>query len=185
MPRTTTIAFLLLAAGGLLVAQAPPPSAPATAKPAATEAPTPTHADMNQLMRGVLYPPANVVFSSQVDDPATVETPPGVDPAMSPNPLASAYGGWIAVENAALALAESASLMSLPGRRCSNGAPAPTSDPLWVSLMQQVRDAGMQAYKAAQARSQDQLIEASNALNNTCEGCHRRWRNRRAADRCK
>ena len=34
------------------------------------------------------------------------------------------YGGWQSVENAALALAESANLLMIPGRMCSNGKPA-------------------------------------------------------------
>ena len=34
------------------------------------------HADLNQLMRGVLYPAANVVFSAQADNPAELKILP-------------------------------------------------------------------------------------------------------------
>src|SRR5712691_6742829 len=84
--------------------------------------------NLNQLMRGTLYPAANVVFSAQNDNPADVKRPPGQDPSMATDPLASTFGGWQAVENAALALAESANLLLVPGRVCSNGAPAPITD---------------------------------------------------------
>ena len=98
--------------------------------------PTPAqqvHADLNQLMRGVLYPAANVVFFAQADDPAEVKLIPGHDPGMSTDPLTSTFGGWVAVENAALALAESANLLSIPGRKCANGVPVPTTDPAWAN----------------------------------------------------
>lgn len=176
MLRTALALFLMLAACGLsLMAQTP------SASPV-----PPVPADMNQLMRGVLYPAANVVFFAQADNPGEVKFVPGHDPNMSTDPLTSTFGGWVAVENAALALAESATLLSLPGRRCANGVPVPTKDPAWEAFVQQVRDAGMKAYRAAQAKDQDKIIEASEMLNATCSGCHRRWRDRKTPDnRCK
>ena len=176
MHRTVVTLCLLLAVCGLsLMAQAP-----------STNAPQQVHADLNQLMRGVLYPAANVVFSAQADDPGDVKLIPGHDPAMSTDPLTSTFGGWVAVENAALALAESANLLLIPGRSCSNGAPVPTKDPAWAMFVQEVRDASMKAYKAAQAKDQDKMIELSGTLSTACAGCHRKWRDRRTpANRCK
>ena len=57
----------------------------------------------------------------------------------------------------ALALAESATLMSMPGRVCSNGIPAPTRDPAWTAFVQEVRDASLQAYAAAKTKDQDRM----------------------------
>ena len=163
---------LMLAACGLsLMAQAPSPNAPQE-----------VHANMNQLMRGVLYPAANVVFSAQADNPGDVKFVPGHDPNMSTDPLTSTFGGWMAVENAALALAESANLLLIAGRSCSNGAPAPTKDPTWVMFVQEVRDASMKSYRAAQAKDQDKMIETAEALSTSCEGCHRKWRDRKAPE---
>src|ERR1044071_9223401 len=100
-------------------------------------------ADLNRLMRGVLYPAANVVFYAQADDPGDVKPIPGRDPSMATDPLTSTFGGWPAVENAALALAESANLLLIDGRTCSNGVPAPTKDPDWSKFVRELRDAGM------------------------------------------
>jgi hypothetical protein len=151
--------------------------------------PTPAqqvHADLNQLMRGVLYPAANVVFFAQADDPAEVKLIPGHDPGMSTDPLTSTFGGWVAVENAALALAESANLLSIPGRKCANGVPVPTTDPAWAKFAQDVRDISMKAYAAAQAKDQDKIIAVSETLSAACAGCHRKWRDRKAPEnRCK
>jgi cytochrome c556 len=108
------------------------------------------------------------------------------DPAMSTDPLTSTFGGWQAIENAALALAESANLLLIPGRNCSNGVPVPTKDPTWEKFVQDVRDASMKSYKAAQAKDQDQMIALSETLSASCANCHRRWRDRRSpANRCK
>ncbi len=144
------------------------------------------HANLNQLMRGVLYPAANVVFFAQAENPGEVKPVPGQDPAMATDPLVSTFGGWQAIENAALALAESTNLLLVPGRVCSNGAPVPMTDPAWATFVHQVRDASMKAYKAAQDKDQDKLIELSETLSASCANCHRKWRDRRtAANRCK
>lgn len=158
-----------------------------TAQTPLTSAPQPVFANMNQLMRGVLYPAANVVFFPQAENPAEVKPGGLQDPSMTTDPLAASFGGWQAVENAALGLAESASLLTIPGRVCANGVPAPTSDPAWPTFVEQVRVASMKAYKAAQAKSQDQIIAISEELSASCSNCHRRFRDRRGgpANRCK
>ena len=142
------------------------------------------YANLNQLMRGVLYPEANVVFFPQFENPEKVKQ--ALDPGMATDPLTSTFGGWQAVENASLALAESANLLLVPGRVCSNGVPAPINDPDWAKFVQEVRDAAMQAYKSAQAKDQDKISELSDAVSKSCEHCHNKWRNRKsAANRCK
>jgi len=142
--------------------------------------------DLNRLMRGVLYPASNVVFFAQSDNPAEVKRVPGQDPSMATDPLTSTFGGWQAVENAALALTESANLLLIPGRKCANGVVAPINDPDWSKFVQQLREAGMQAYKAAQSKNQDKMVDTAATLSAACAGCHRKWRDRpRPADRCK
>jgi hypothetical protein len=169
---------MLTACGLALVAQAP-----ATTPPAAN-ADSQVPANLNQLMRGAFYPPANVVFFAQAENPAEIKFVPGHDPNMSTDPLTSTFGGWQAVENAALTLAESASLLSVAGRVCSNGVAVPVGHPDWVRFVKDVREAGLKAYAAAKAKDQDKIIEAADPLNASCTGCHRRFRDRRAATRC-
>ena len=160
------------------VSKSPEPPKPATAT-------MQVHTDLNRLMRGVLYPAANVVFSAQSDNPAEVKFVPGQDPSLATNPLASTFGGWQAVENAALALSESANLLLIPGRNCSNGVPVPMSNPDWLKFVQELRDAGTKAYTAAQSKDQDKMIDAADTLSTSCANCHKKWREKRPADRCK
>jgi len=143
-------------------------------------------ANMNQLMRGVLYPAANVVFSAQSDDPGKAKFIPGQDPSMATDPLVSTFGGWQAVENGALALTESANLLLIAGRSCANGVPVPSSSADWLKFVQDLRNAGMKAYAAAQSKDQQKMIESSDTLSRACSGCHRKWRDGRPpAERCK
>jgi hypothetical protein len=182
MHRSLLTVFLMLSAcGRSLIAQTPSTSN-ATPSTNASQ----VHANLNQLMRGVLYPAANVVFSAQADNPGEIKFIPGHDPNMSTDPLTSSFGGWQAVENAALALAESANLLSIAERKCSNGEPVPTTDPAWTMFLQQLRDASMASFKAAQAKDQEKMISLADTLNASCVGCHRKWRDRKTpANRCK
>jgi len=142
--------------------------------------------NLNQLMRGVLYPAANVVFSAQSDDPGKAKFIPGQDPSMATDPLVSTFGGWQAVENAALALKESSNLLLISGRSCANGVPVPSDRADWLKFVQDLRDAGTEAYAAAQSKDQDKMIETSETLTKACTGCHRKYRDgKRPADRCK
>lgn len=153
--------------------------------PNATTAKMQVQTDLNRLMRGVLYPAANVVFSAQSDNPSDVKFVPGQDPSLATDPLRSTFGGWPAVENAALALSESANLLLIPGRNCANGVPVPINSPDWSKFVQELRDAGMKAYRAAQSKDQDKMIDAADTLSLACAGCHKEWREKRPADRCK
>jgi hypothetical protein len=132
------------------------------------------HGDLAQVMRGILYPASNVVFAAQSTDPATVK--PADDPSTSPNPLSSSYGGWEAVGNAGIALAESANLLSIPGRLCMNGKPAPSQNADWQKWVEELRAAGMTAYKAAQSKNQDAVLDAADVMSVACSNCHDKYR---------
>jgi hypothetical protein len=132
-----------------------------------------TDVDLLHVMRGILFPSSNVVFAAQED---LSIWKPAADPATSPNPLTSTYGGWAAVENASLALVESANLLLIPGRLCSSGKPAPIQRADWIKFVQGLRDAGTAAYKAAQSKSQDAIVEATGNLADACSACHEVYR---------
>jgi hypothetical protein len=170
-----------------IVAQTPPaqrPAATAQAKGAPAPARQQVSADLLQLMRGILYPASNVVFAAQDKNPNDV--PPDKDPAMAVNPLASAYGKWTAVENAALALSEGANLLLIPGRKCSNGTPVPINNADWPKFVQGLRQAGLEVYKAAQSKNQDNIVMAADTMTTACSNCHDKYREKKdLADRCK
>ena len=87
------------------------------------------------------------------------------------------------MENSALAMTESASLLSLPGRKCSNGVDVPLANPDWGQFVTELRQAGLMAFKAAQSRNQDKVIEAADAVTASCSHCHGRYR--RTTNRCR
>jgi hypothetical protein len=134
-------------------------------------------------MQGTLYPASNVVFAAQDQDPKDV--PRAKDPNMATDPLTSIFGKWTAVENSALAIAEVSTLLSLPGRKCSNGVEVPVTNADWGKFVQELRDAGMTAYTAAQTKNQDKMIDAADVMTKACSHCHLKYREKKLADRCK
>ena len=174
--ESVPVLFVILLCSGIAAAQAPSPSRTATPHAA------PAHGTMLQVMRGILFPNSNVIFTAQSEDPATVKQ--ADEPSTSPNPLTGAYGGWDAVENSALALAESATLLTIP-RACANGRPAPIQTAEWTRFVQELRDAGMFAYEAARSKNQDRVLEAADVITTACGHCHDKYREKaKLADRC-
>ena len=140
-------------------------------------------ANLGQLMKGTLYPASNVIFAAQDVNPADV--PHAKDPNMATDLLTSSYGKWEAVENSALAITEVANLLAAPGRKCANGVDVPLGNTDWAKFVEELRAAGMTAYAAAQARNQDKMIDAAEVMTMACAHCHRQYREKRLADRCK
>ena len=172
----TTLAAAALAGATALAGCSPP--APTSTAPAAAQASqgaasrpqSQVQGDLRQVMRGILFPNSNVVFFAQGTDPATV--PKDADGTSSVNPLVSVYGGWEAIENSSIALAEAANLLAVPGRTCANGKPVPVQSADWQRFVQGLRDAGMASYKAAQTKDMDKMLEAADTLTNACSECH-------------
>ena len=176
------LALLLGAISGFLMEPAQAQSAARGA--AATASAMPVPATLAQLMKGTLYPASNVVFAAQDQNPA--EVPRAKDPNMATDLLTSSYGKWEAVENSALAIAEVANLLTLPGRKCANGLEVPLRNADWAKFVQELRDAGMTAYAAAQTKNQDKMIEVAGLMTTACQNCHVRYRQKpKLADRCK
>ena len=158
-------------------------TAPTTSKGEAAYTNT-NPARLAQLMRGTLFPDSNVLFAATGKNPA--EVPPAKDPSAATNPLESTYGKWEAVENSSLAIVETANLLIIPGRLCSNGRPVPTTNPDWPKLVQGLREAGMKSYEAAQSKNQDKLTDATDVLTTACANCHVKYRDKdKLEDRCK
>ena len=175
-----SLCAVLLAA--VPIAQAPARGAAAPPRAAASTA-SKADANLQQLMRGILYPSSNVIFAAQGD---LAKFPAAPDASTSPNPLTSSYGGWLAVENAGLALAESANLLLVQGRRCANGKPVPVRRQDWIKYVQDLRLAGMAAYKAAQSKNQDAMVDVSGTVSDACMACHEVYREKPGGvkDRC-
>jgi hypothetical protein len=176
---------IFVAFAGVFLFLTGPSEAQAPARtPGRGGAPPVVEANLGQLMKGILFPNSNVIFFAQSDDPAKVA--PAKDPSVATDPLADTYGKWQAVENSALALAEAANLLTIPGRKCANGLPVPINNPDWPKFVQGLRDAGMKAYKAAQSKDMDKILDAADTMTAACSACHDKYREKPTpADRCK
>ncbi len=140
----------------------------------------PPDGNVAQVMRGILFPSANIIFTVQSIDPGAKKAP--TDSGAGGFDWLSwgqgVYKGWDVVDYAAVSVAESAKLMLTPGRRCENGKLVPVSDPDWIKFTLELADAGKAAYKASQTRNQEIVSESTNQLNDSCSNCHRVFRGR-------
>jgi len=133
-----------------------------------------------QVMRGILFINSNVIFAVQDKNPADIK--PAGDPSTSTDPLQGTYGGWTAIENSGIAIAESANLLTIPGRKCSNGRSVPVDNADWKMFVQGLRDAGMKTYQIGQAKKPEGILDAADALTTACANCHDKYRDKPGGD---
>ncbi len=147
----------------------------ASAGTAEVRAPEPM-GNLAQVMRGILFTNSNILFDVQSIDPDAPPPPAGGAGAGATSTFSGIYAGWQVVENAAIALGESANLISIPGRRCENGQPVPLSQPDWAQFTEQLKDAADVMLVAAQARDQPAASDATNDVAEACFVCHEVYR---------
>jgi hypothetical protein len=136
-------------------------------------------------MRGIPFPSSNIIFDTQTTDPGAEKKPSDTSGAGASAQYNSVYGGWQAVENAALAISETANLIMIPGRLCENGKPVPLDRDDYKKFVAGLADAGRAAYKAAQSKNIDAMVEVSGTVSDACAACHEVYRDKdNLNDRC-
>jgi hypothetical protein len=113
---------------------------------------------VKQIMKGVVGPAAAVVFSSV----STTVTEAGRD-----DKAPHTDEEWEAVGNNAVALAEAGNLLMMEGRAVDKGE--------WIKMSQAMIDAAKVALKAVEAKSADDVLASGDAINVSCDNCHRRY----------
>jgi hypothetical protein len=115
-------------------------------------------ADTKLLMQAVTDPDADIVWNAV----KTIETRGGTQEI---RPTTDAE--WIAVRNAAVAVAESGNLLMMVPRARNGGE--------WMQLAQDMITAGEAAVKAADAKNADRLFTVGGDLYESCSNCHRKY----------
>ena len=147
------------------------------AEPAAPPPPVAKpHANMLQLMRALPFIHSNVIFDAQSKDPEGPDKKSSMVYSLYRWGDSDIYAGWPGVESSALAIAETAELLMIPGRLCANGLTAPVEREDWKLYSQGLVTAGEAAYKAAQSKNLDAILEVSETITNACAACHSVYR---------
>jgi len=145
---------------------------------AARAAPGPD-GNLAELMRAIAFPNANIIFNVQIKDPAAQ---PKKQPASAPFDYvewgSTVYPGWLAVDQAAVAITETAPLLLTPGRRCQNGRPVPIDRTDWKKYVDELVEVGKLARRTAQARNYEGFVDVSEKLNDACANCHKVYRDK-------
>jgi len=151
------VSVLLFTSGiGFIIASARVAQHAAPAR--AAEPAAPPVATVQHIMRGIVGPSANVVFESV----STTVSAAGIE---EKQPKTDAE--WMAVGSSAAALVESANLLVVGGRAVDRGE--------WLAMSKAMADAGMTALKATQAKDPAGVLAAGEAINMSCDNCHRKY----------
>jgi mono/diheme cytochrome c family protein len=139
----------------------------------------PPEGNLAELMRAIAFPNANIIFNVQLKDPGAQ---PKKQPASSPFDYvewgSTVYPGWLAVDQAAVAITETAPLLLTPGRRCQNGRAVPVDRPDWKKYVDELAEVGKLARRTAQARNFEGFVDVSEKLNDACANCHKVYRDK-------
>ena len=114
---------------------------------------------VRQIMEGTVHPSSEVIFEAV----GTIITMSGVQ-EIAPK----SDEEWTGVWNNALTLAEAGNLLMMGDR--------PKDRDEWMKRAQALRDAGVLAMKAAEARNAEALFSAGGTVYEACEQCHYRYR---------
>lgn len=102
-----------------------------------------------QVMRAVVIPSSDVIFKLPSETPKDDKE-------------------WAVVQNNALILAESGNLLMMKGRSKDDGE--------WNKDAQLLVTAGAAAFKAANAKDADKLLDIGDDILTACETCHKKYK---------
>ena len=166
------IALASAAVSAVVAVQPPKTAARPAVKPTGTLA---------QIMRGIYFPNANLIFDVQQRDPAAPKQKSDTG-GTATDTYSNAYTGWEVVENAAVALTDGVDLLLAPGRLCQNGKPVPSQQADFKKFAGEMRKAGLQVLRAARTKNQEKTSDATNDLADACASCHSVYRDKGPAD---
>ena len=139
----------------------------------------PPEGNLAELMRAIAFPNSNILFNVQIKDPGAQPKKPAITSQFDYSEWGSGvYGGWLAVDQAAVAIAETAPLLLTPGRRCQNGKPVPVDAADWKQYVAALSDVGRLAYQASKARNFEAFTDITEKLNDACANCHKVYRDK-------
>jgi hypothetical protein len=159
-------------------------------EPAAAPAPEPKpYGTLARLMQAIPFPASNIIFDAQSTDPgAPVKPGDTAGNATAQYGGIAEYAGWNAVENAAIALQETANLIMIPGRTCGNGQPVPIEQDDFKKWAADLAAVGAEVQKFAQAKTynEDAILELTGRVSDACANCHNKYRETpdQPKDRC-
>jgi S-disulfanyl-L-cysteine oxidoreductase SoxD len=139
----------------------------------------PPEGNLAELMRAIAFPASNTIFNLQIREPtAQPKKLTNAAPFDYVEWGSSVYPGWLAVDQAAIAITETAPLFLTPGRRCQNGRLVPVDRADWKQYVAALVEVGKLAHEASRARNHEAFVDISEKLNDACANCHKVYRDK-------
>ena len=136
----------------------------------------PPEGNLAELMRAIAFPNSNIIFNLQIRDPGNEPRREVAQPFDYTQWGSTIYPGWLAVDQAAIALTETAPLLLTPGRKCQNGRLAPVDRADWRQFVADLVEVAQLAHEASKERNFEAFVDISDKLNEACDSCHRVYR---------
>lgn len=162
-PRRAQMLMASLAAVGC--ARAPATAPPATAPPATAPPPAPflQKASIGEIMAAQIDPAADALWASV----AITLTAAGEEDRQP-----RTAEEWAAVRRSAITLIEATDRLVTQGRLIAPANAAANRAP-FLGFARSLRDAGLKALAAIDAKDAPRLLEAGGEIDQACEACHR------------
>ncbi len=133
--------------------------------------------NLAEVMRGIAFPASNRLSDVQSMDPDSPEFDPENPNDTRPQAnYSQIYTGWGTVNSAAVALAEVARLIMIPGRLCQNGEPVPVEQDNFIQFARALQDAGIKALALSRSRDLEAVADVNNDIFEACTNCHSVYR---------
>ena len=115
-------------------------------------------ASVKQIMNGIIVPASNAIYSAV----STSVTAAGIEEVAPQNDAE-----WEALGANAAALVEAGNLLLVEDRAKDSGE--------WATQSRAMVDGATKALKATDERKPDGILDAGEAINNSCDACHQKY----------
>jgi len=127
-----------------------------------------------QVMRGIYFPNANLIFDVQQNDPSAPKKKSSRHRRTATDTYANAYTGWEVVENAAVALTDGVDLVLTRGRLCQERqARFRRSRLIFRSSLATCGPRARPVCRRPVPAVRRRCLTATNDLADACSSCHR------------
>ena len=129
-----------------------------------------------KLMRGIPFPASNIIFDAQSTDPGAKRRRRRTPRRRHRSSTRASTAAGRRSRTRRWRSQETANLITIPGRMCENGKPVPLDQDDFKKWAANLAAAGEAAFKAAQSKNLDAMVDVAGTVSDACAMCHEKYR---------